>query len=226
MAMRRIFTLLLLLTLCISAVPTVIDAPQILTFAQQCLPHQGVLEKTEIGFVYVKVSDDYIYQTVKLLENGKAYHARLETWNLDRAKAPGFNDRKRVNIRNMNPFAIVESRELSRGPRPKFLAARGIKAPPYFGPGRVGAHITVMDADETQGKNLDLPQLGKSIAFTIVNFASVDVVDENGSRRIYLFHVDAPELAQIRKANGLPPKVRGFDFHITVATQFLSKSQI
>jgi hypothetical protein len=56
----------------------------------------------------------------------KLYPTRPETWNLDCAKTPGFNDRKRVNIRNIDPFTIVESRELSRGPTPKFLAEWGI----------------------------------------------------------------------------------------------------
>jgi hypothetical protein len=41
-------------------------------------------------------------------------------------KLPGFNDRKRVHISNIESFAIVESRELSCGLKSKFLAARGI----------------------------------------------------------------------------------------------------
>ncbi len=55
------------------------------------------------------------------------YHTRSLTWNLDRAKAPGFNDRKRVHISNIDPFAIVESRELSRGPKSKFATECGIR---------------------------------------------------------------------------------------------------
>ena len=58
----------------------------------------------------------------------KAYHARTETWNLGRAKAPGLDDRKRVHIDNIEPFAIVQPRELSRGPNSKFQTARGIPA--------------------------------------------------------------------------------------------------
>ena len=54
------------------------------------------------------------------------YPARPQTWNLGRAKAPGFDDRKRVHISNIDPFTIVKSRELSRGPKSKFVAARGI----------------------------------------------------------------------------------------------------
>ena len=38
------------------------------------------------------------------------YCGRHETLNLDCAKTPEFDDRKRVNISNMDPFTIVESR--------------------------------------------------------------------------------------------------------------------
>ena len=35
------------------------------------------------------------------------YHNLSQTWNLDRAKAPGLDDRKSVNIRNMDRLTIV-----------------------------------------------------------------------------------------------------------------------
>ncbi len=54
------------------------------------------------------------------------YPERPETCNFDCAKAPGLNDRKRVHIDNIEPFAIDQPRELSRGPNSKFQAARGI----------------------------------------------------------------------------------------------------
>lgn len=164
--MRKLLSLILLSCVLISAVPTVIDAPQVLSYAQDCLAHKGPLEKTEDGFVYVKVSDDYIFETVELLGNGE------------------------------------------------------IDPPPYFGEGKVGAHITVIEAIESKEKRLNLP-LGKPIAFKIVNFASVDVKNDEGIRRIYFFTVDAPELERIRKANGLSPKIHGYDFHITAAIENL-----
>jgi hypothetical protein len=58
----------------------------------------------------------------------KIYHTRPETWNLDRAKVPGLNDRKRVHIVNIEPFAIVQPRELSRGSKSRFMAEWGIKS--------------------------------------------------------------------------------------------------
>ncbi len=161
--------LLLLLLSCflISATPVIVEAPQVLDYAQEHLAHHGTLEMTKEGFIYVKVSDDYIFETVKL------------------------------------------------------LADDAIQPPPYFGKGKVGAHISVIDADESKGKQLYLPQLGQSISFKILEFASVDVSNGEGLRRIYLFIVEAPELAKIRAANGLSKKIRGFDFHITAAVERL-----
>ncbi|MBS0604602.1 MAG: hypothetical protein JSS60_06140 [Verrucomicrobia bacterium] len=166
--MKKSLFLLLLSSLLISATPTVIDAPEILNFAEQSMPHQGPLKKTSEGFVYVKVPNDYILETLTLLKVDKA------------------------------------------------------EAPAYFGQGKVGAHITVIDADESKGRALKLPPMGTMIPFKIVNFSSVDVTNEHGSKRIYMFTVEAPELEKIRLVNGLPPKVRGFDFHITAAIQYLA----
>ncbi|MBA3722776.1 MAG: hypothetical protein H0W88_10305 [Parachlamydiaceae bacterium] len=59
---------------------------------------------------------------IALKSTGVLYCNRHQTSNLDRAKAPGFNDRKGVNINNMDPFTIVESRELSHGSKSQFDA--------------------------------------------------------------------------------------------------------
>jgi hypothetical protein len=57
----------------------------------------------------------------------KLYHARPETWNFERAKTAGIDDRKPVDIRNMGRFTIVDSSEFSRSSKSKFQAAHGIK---------------------------------------------------------------------------------------------------
>ena len=38
----------------------------------------------------------------------QVYPARSKTWNLERAKVPGIDDRKSVHISNIGPDAIVE----------------------------------------------------------------------------------------------------------------------
>src|SRR3989338_2813215 len=56
----------------------------------------------------------------------QVYPARSKTWNLERAKVPGIDDRKSVHISNIDRLTIVDPRELSRCSKSKFLAARGI----------------------------------------------------------------------------------------------------
>lgn len=160
--MRNIIALLISACLLISATPTIIDAPKILSFAEKCLSHEGTLNRTEEGFVYVKVTDDYIFETLKLLGD------------------------------------------------------HTIEAPPYFGPGKVGAHISVIYAEEVKDKELIVPHLGKSIEFKIINFAKVNASNKNGNRCIYLFTVECPELERIRVLNDLPLNMHGIEFHITV----------
>ena len=65
--------------------------------------------KPETGYGYIKI-----------------YPNRAETWNLDRAKAPGLSDRKSVHISNMDRLAIAQPRELSHRSKSKFLPDWGI----------------------------------------------------------------------------------------------------
>jgi len=55
------------------------------------------------------------------------YHNRAQTWNLDRAKAPGLDDVKTVHISNIDRLDIVQPRELSHGTKSKFEPDCGMK---------------------------------------------------------------------------------------------------
>jgi hypothetical protein len=103
----------------------------------------------------------------------------------------------------------------------KLLGDNTIKAPPYFGKGKVGAHISVIYADEMKNRVPILPHLGKSIDFKIVNFAKVDMRNKNGNKCIYLFIVESPELERIRVINDLPSNMHGNELHITVGIKNL-----
>jgi hypothetical protein len=48
------------------------------------------------------------------------YPNTFKIWDFGFAKAPGFNDRKQVNIDNIDLFTIVESRELWLCRKPNF----------------------------------------------------------------------------------------------------------
>lgn len=167
--MKKYLLLFFFPYLLIAGTSTVIDAPELLT-EMQTLAHQGPLRKTSEGFVYVKVSNEYILKALELLKEDQ------------------------------------------------------LEAPAYFGQGMVGAHITVIEKDEAKGKRLQLPPMGTIIPFEIVNLSSIDMTNEYGAKRLYILTVNAPELEQIRIKNGLPSKVHGHEFHITVAVQLLSKN--
>ena len=77
----------------------------------------GLIEVLKIGLLF----DPHLFFHL--------YPTRSQIWNLDRAKAPGFDDRKRVHISNIDPFTIVESRELSRESKSKFVTESGIHYP-------------------------------------------------------------------------------------------------
>jgi len=68
----KIIALISLAFLLLSATPTSVDEPEIMSYAQQCLLHEGTLEKTEDGFVYIKVSDDYIDGVLERLNDNQA----------------------------------------------------------------------------------------------------------------------------------------------------------
>ncbi len=57
----------------------------------------------------------------------EVYHNRAATWDLDHVKAPGLDDRKRVPIVNIDPFAIVQPRELLHAADSKFMPDCGIQ---------------------------------------------------------------------------------------------------
>ena len=65
---------------------------------------------------------------MSIKEAERLYPARSKTWNLERAKAPGIDDRKSVHISNIDRLTIADPRELSRCSKSKFLAVRGITA--------------------------------------------------------------------------------------------------
>ena len=54
---------------------------------------------------------------------GLLYRNRSQTWNLDRAKAPGLDDRKSVHISNIDRLTIVQPRSFRTGPNPSLRPA-------------------------------------------------------------------------------------------------------
>jgi hypothetical protein len=109
-------------------------------------------------------------------------------------------------------FALIEK-----------IGKEEIESPPYFGEGKVGAHISVIDASEAKNKQLDLPLIGRNIRFSIKNLAYVEIDDGKGQgRRIYFLTIHSPELERLRLCNGFSRQIRGADLHITIGVEYLT----
>lgn len=94
---------------------------------------------------------------------------------------------------------------------------------PYHGEGRLNAHISVMRPEElTQlGESVKLHELGKRFKFQVGPLKEVEPLGWKAVERVWMLSVESPELEDLRKSYGLPPKPRKGDqtlpFHITIA---------
>ena len=94
----------------------------------------------------------------------------------------------------------------------------GFEEPPYFGPGLVGAHITVISPEEMQKHGVrKIDEIGQTIRFTprlckVAHPGRWKEVEE-----VYFIEVESPELDQIRAKYGLPKQQ--YAFHITVGVK-------
>ena len=146
--------------------PTVIEAPELLSYAQNHLPHEGTLRLTEDGFLYVALTKKYILELSPLLGKEKQV----------------------------------------------------VCPPPYFAKGKVGAHITVAMPNEMKAWKKEVPFIGKKVSFSILRLEKVDLQNSIlQAKTVYMLSIESPQIAEIRKKLGLPLKVQGYDFHITIA---------
>ena len=97
------------------------------------------------------------------------------------------------------------------------LIKYGFDAPPYFGGGLAGAHITLMDEEES--KNVDVKDIiGKEIAFKITDYNIVTPKGIWGERELFLAIIGADILDDIREEAGLE-KIE-YPFHITIGVRY------
>ena len=81
----------------------------------------------------------------------------------------------------------------------------------------VGAHISVMKKKETEGLTID--EIGESFEFFVEGLHTVEPDGWEEVKNVYFITVDAPQLEKLRKKYGLPSKIEGHEFHITVAVE-------
>ncbi len=100
----------------------------------------------------------------------------------------------------------------------QILPIDGFEKPPYFGPGLIGAHITVVMPDEW----INIPEIeecDQEFYFTLKACEIVHPLNWADVSEIFLITLDAPAFARLREKYGLQPFP--FDFHVTIGVKSL-----
>lgn len=95
------------------------------------------------------------------------------------------------------------------------------KLPPYFGPKRAGAHVSVISSNEMKMKpGLKIEELGKTFDFRIANVCSLKPQGWNGVNKVYFLTLSCFQAESMRSRYGFSPKIsEDHDFHLTFAIQ-------
>jgi len=95
------------------------------------------------------------------------------------------------------------------------LPRKGFVEPDYFGPGLIGAHITVIMPEEWTSVQ-KVEECGREVPFYLKECEIVHPEREDIDE-IFLITLEAPYLTALREKYGLPQSQ--FDFHITLGTK-------
>jgi|3_EtaG_2_1085321.scaffolds.fasta_scaffold60318_2 hypothetical protein len=94
----------------------------------------------------------------------------------------------------------------------------GIEKPPYFQGKyqRIGAHVSVVSSEEADMFE-DIEEIGEEFSFKLGSLKSVEPERWPDMDRVWFVQIESSELKQLRRKYGLPQKLNGHEFHITVA---------
>lgn len=79
----------------------------------------------------------------------------------------------------------------------------------------MGAHISVFDEKE----KISPEELGASFSFFVEEIRSFTLHTKEGLKKLWVIAVSSPELESLREKYGCSPKLKGYDFHITLGKQ-------
>lgn len=79
----------------------------------------------------------------------------------------------------------------------------------------LGAHISVLHEKE----NIIPEELGSSFPFFVEEIRSFTLHTRDGLKKLWVIAVNSPELESLREKYGCAPKLKGYDFHITLGKQ-------
>lgn len=84
----------------------------------------------------------------------------------------------------------------------------------------IGAHISVMYENERIDNEIwNIDEMGEVFTFDVKELRTVKLTRDNKMKKLWLLALEAPELEKLREAYGLSNKLKGHDFHITLAYQ-------
>ena len=103
----------------------------------------------------------------------------------------------------------------------KLIPGRGISKPEEASSDKeyVGAHISVMYADETKKIKKKIREIGEEFDYTLDKMFVTEPETWDAVKEVYFISVKSPQLEALRKRYGLSKKLNGHDFHITVAVR-------
>jgi len=82
----------------------------------------------------------------------------------------------------------------------------------------IGAHISVFHEQE----NVTPDELGDVFFFEAKEIRSFTLHTRDGLKKLWVIAVNSPELENLREKYGLAPKLKGYDYHITLGKQMPS----
>lgn len=82
----------------------------------------------------------------------------------------------------------------------------------------MGAHISVFEEKE----DIHPDELDSNFSFNVQEIRSFTMHTRDGLKKLWVIAVNSPELEQLREKYGCSPKLKGHDFHITLAKQMPS----
>src|SRR5262245_12403845 len=121
-----------------------------------------------------------------------------------------------------NGYLYVEVSNDFIGQLLPLIQAQGRLVPPrhYTSKKGIGAHISVMYENERIDREIwNIAEIGQEFTFEVKELRTVKLTRDGKMRKLWLLAVEAPALERLRERYGLSPRLKGHDFHITLATQ-------
>lgn len=90
----------------------------------------------------------------------------------------------------------------------------------------IGAHISVIYEDERLKNDIwEMSELSQMQEFTfeVLELRTIKINSRGKVKKLWILAVQAPALEALRESYGLPPLLKGHDFHITLGNQLPSQ---